>query len=68
MDRNRIITSLHDFIFSVGCISVIAFGLYVTGYIGGIITWQGSNTERTALANYEYAGEIDKKGNLVRQR
>lgn len=65
MNKERIKTSVHDFIFSLGCLSLLLIGMWSSGYIGGVFTWTGSKEEgRYALANMQPAGQIDKNGNF----
>lgn len=54
--KTRVVTSVHDFTLFFGTVSLLMVGLYLTGYIEGLVKWHTS--DNMAALNMEYAGTI----------
>lgn len=64
MNKERLKNSLHDFVFCMGILACVGLILFITGQVGCIFSWTGSQIIGTA--NYAYDGAIDAKGNYTK--
>jgi len=65
VSKSRVLTSLHDFIFCMGCVMCTGIIMFLTGKLGCVFSWDGGHS--IGMANYEYSGTY-KDGKVISRR
>jgi hypothetical protein len=64
--KDRLLNSLHDFIFAAGVGSLLLVGAWAGGYVGCVFSWTGS--KQINAINMAYTGDIDENGKYTKRK